>query len=182
MAEREDRAALNRVTQRTSLGWIAVVGSPRGVCGLAGPCERRRDVVRDVSRRWPAAAAGPCACVSDAGGQVAEYLDGRRDAFDVALDLSGLTAFQRRILAACLRIAYGTTCSYAELARLAGCARGARAVGRALAANPVPLLVPCHRVVRADGGLGGFSAQGGVGLKRRLLALESARVASGPAG
>ncbi len=89
------------------------------------------------------------------------------------LDLSALTRFQRRVLEACAKIPYGETVTYGELARRLGQPTAARAVGGALARNPVPLVVPCHRVVAADGSLGGFSAEHGVSLKRWLLRLEA---------
>ena len=102
--------------------------------------------------------------------QIREYLCGRRRALTVRLDLSALPRFQKKALIAARRILYGRTVTYGQLAARAGNPRAARAVGQAMAWNPVPLAVPCHRVVAA-GGLGGFG--GGAALKRRLLALEA---------
>jgi len=112
--------------------------------------------------------------------EIREYLAGRRRRFTVPLDLSGLSPFHRRVLQATRRIPYGRTATYGDLARRVGRPRAARAVGQAMARNPVPLVVPCHRVVAAGGGLGGFGGglggfSGGLALKRRLLALEGAR-------
>jgi methylated-DNA-[protein]-cysteine S-methyltransferase len=102
------------------------------------------------------------------------YATGARDDFrDVPLNLDPFTDFQRRVLACCRRIPYGKTLTYAQLAARAGSPRAARAVGQCMAANPIPLVIPCHRVVAANGGLGGYSAAGGLGLKRRLLELET---------
>ena len=84
-----------------------------------------------------------------------------------------LTDFQARVLEQCRKIPYGRTVSYAELASKAGSPRAARAVGNCMAGNLIPLLIPCHRVVKSDGRLGSYSAPGGVGMKRRLLDLES---------
>ena len=100
-----------------------------------------------------------------------QYLAGRRRRFTVPVDLSGVPAFQRRVLQALRRVPYGRTITYGQLAARAGRPRAARAVGQAMAHNPVPLIVPCHRVVASGGGLGGFG--GGLALKRRLLALEA---------
>lgn len=106
--------------------------------------------------------------------RIAAYFEGENVDFstDPAVDLTDLGAFQREILLACRQIGFGQTQTYAELASSAGRAKAARAVGTAMARNPVPLIVPCHRVLRADGGLGGFSAIGGTTLKQRMLRHE----------
>jgi methylated-DNA-[protein]-cysteine S-methyltransferase len=106
------------------------------------------------------------------------YADGRRDDFaDVPLDESEQTAFQREVVRHCRRIGYGRTLTYGALAVLAGCPRAARAVGNVMRVNGTPLVVPCHRVVAAGAGLGGYSAGEGVRMKLRLLELEGARQA-----
>jgi methylated-DNA-[protein]-cysteine S-methyltransferase len=96
---------------------------------------------------------------------------------DIPVDLGPANDFRRRVLQQCRRIPYGKTLSYAELAARAGSPRAARAVGNCMAANRIPLLIPCHRVVHADGSLGSYSALGGVTTKRRILALEAAALA-----
>ena len=96
---------------------------------------------------------------------------------DVRIDPGQLTSFQRRVLEQCRRIPYGHTVSYAELAAKAGFPRAARAVGNCMAGNRIPLIIPCHRVVCAGGRLGSYSAPGGTGMKRRLLALEAQELA-----
>ena len=115
--------------------------------------------------------------VEQARAQLREYLAGRRTVFDVPVDLDGLPAFQRRVLAAACRAPFGTVVSYGTLARRVGHPRAARAVGNALAANPVPLLIPCHRVVRGDGTWGPYAL--GPALKTRLLTLECSVPARG---
>ncbi|MFW6161523.1 MAG: methylated-DNA--[protein]-cysteine S-methyltransferase [Planctomycetota bacterium] len=102
--------------------------------------------------------------------ELARYFAGEADPFQVALDLSDGTAFQRRVWETLRGIPFGETVSYGELAERVGSPRGARAVGRAVGANPVGIVVPCHRVIRADGGLGGFGS--GVPVKRWLLRHE----------
>ena len=98
---------------------------------------------------------------------------GQADDFaDVRVWSERWTPFQRRVLDCCRRIPYGKTQSYAELAIAAGSPAAARAVGRTMATNPIPLVIPCHRVVGSGGDLCGFSAVGGLDAKRRLLALE----------
>lgn len=95
------------------------------------------------------------------------------DFSQVCVDLSHLTPFQSRIVRIVRRIPYGRTLSYGEVAKKAGSPRAARAVGSVMANNRYPIVIPCHRVVAAGGGLGGFSAPGGVRYKERLLGLES---------
>ncbi len=107
--------------------------------------------------------------------QLLEYLEGKRTAFDVVLDLRG-TPFQKRVWAALLEIPYGDTRSYQEIARSVGSPRAVRAVGAANGANPVSLVVPCHRVIASDGTLSGYG--GGLELKARLLAMERSRPSS----
>jgi len=100
-----------------------------------------------------------------------EYFEGRRHAFDVALDWALVRApFAQQVLRACARIPFGATWSYKEIAQAAGSPRGFRAAGNALGSNPIPIIVPCHRVLASGGGLGGYT--GGLDTKRRLLAIE----------
>ena len=108
--------------------------------------------------------------------QIHEYLEGKRRRFELPLDLRG-TAFQREVWEELLRIPYGETRSYAEVARAIGRPSAVRAVGTANGANPIPLIVPCHRVVATGGKLGGYG--GGLPLKARLLALEGSEPAEG---
>jgi len=100
------------------------------------------------------------------------YFEGEVERFDFPVDLSRLTEFEREVLEAARGIGYGEVRSYSWLARKVGRPKAARAVGRALAKNPLALVIPCHRVVRSDGSIGGFSMAGGVEAKRRLLDLE----------
>lgn len=98
-----------------------------------------------------------------------EYFEGKRREFTVPLDLHG-TEFQKKCWQALLRIPYGKTRTYAQIAKTVGCPRGFRAVGMANHDNPVPIIVPCHRVLASDGTLGGYG--GGLDVKRKLLELE----------
>lgn len=104
------------------------------------------------------------------------YAEGRRDdLLDIPVDLGDATSFQRRVLNRCRRIPYGQTLTYGALAAKSGFPRAARAVGRVMAGNRVPLIIPCHRVVGASGSLRGYSGTGGIATKQRLLELEGAR-------
>ena len=114
---------------------------------------------------------GPRALVEAAREQLAEYFAGRRREFELPLDLAG-TAFQRRAWLGLLEIPYGETRTYAEQARRLGLTRSARAVGSANARNPLPIVVPCHRLVGSTGKLTGYA--GGLDRKELLLRLEGA--------
>lgn len=104
--------------------------------------------------------------------QIAEYLDGKRRDFDLTVDWKYMQEFQRKALQVTLAVPYGKTTTYAEIARQVGKPAAARAVGRAEATNPMPLVIPCHRVIGSDGGLHGYGGPGGIELKAKLLRME----------
>jgi methylated-DNA-[protein]-cysteine S-methyltransferase len=137
----------------------AVVATAFGDPGKLGPRLGKCHVIRDTLK------------TAAARGQVREYLAGRRREFDLPLQPSG-TPFQQRVWQALRRIPYGETRSYGDIATELRRPGAARAVGRANATNPICLIVPCHRVIGADGSLTGFAF--GEDLKRRLLELEGA--------
>lgn len=126
---------------------------------------------RRIAEQWPEALEDNDA-LPKFRAQVESYFEGRRVKFSVKVDVSRFTPFQQAILEACRRTPYGQTASYADLARAAGKPGAARAVGTTMARNPLPLVIPCHRVVRSDGSIGGFSSPDGVDEKQRLLRLE----------
>lgn len=102
-----------------------------------------------------------------------EYFNGKRTSFDLAIDYRLASGFRREVIKHLPDIPYGHTASYAEIARLAGSPRAVRAAGTACATNPLPIVIPCHRVIRTDGSLGGYA--GGPAAKEALLALEARR-------
>lgn len=122
----------------------------------------------------PDAALAPARC-EHVLEQLDQYLTGRRKRFALELAPNG-TPFQRRVWRALTAIPYGSVASYGEIAHRIGRAGAARAVGQANGANPIPIVIPCHRVIAADGTIGGFSS--GLGLKRRLLEIEQVRLAA----
>lgn len=155
------------------------------------PQARAEDVCAEVARRCPT--AGPCSLPAELEGAACalrRYLDegeGDPAGCPVPFAHDGIPAFHREIYAALRQVGRGTTVTYGELAKRAGRPLAARAVGQAMRRNPWPILVPCHRVVGSSGGMGGFSAPGGLASKERLLTLEGAiaprapRAGSGPA-
>ena len=159
-------------TMKSRVGTIRVAATPRGVCKIALGKETAEDFFGWLERHVGHAPSKPkrngiVALVLD---QIAEYLDGRRRDFDLPLDLRG-TEFQRRMWAAVAGIPYGETRTYAEIALAIGQPKTVRAVGAANGANPLPLVVPCHRVIGSDGNLTGYG--GGLDVKRKLLEMES---------
>lgn len=105
--------------------------------------------------------------------QISEYFDRKRRAYDLTIDLSGINAFQQQVLLATLAIPHGETATYTEIAAAIGHPAAARAVGRAEATNPIPIVIPCHRIIGSDGKLHGYGGPGGIELKAKLLELET---------
>ena len=156
----------------TPLGRCGIAWTDAGVARVQLPEQDDRRAVESLERRG-AVPAEPPAGIAATIHDVARHFGGDlRDFSGVALDLSGVADFARRVYAAARRVPAGRTATYGEIAAEIGAPGEARAVGQALGANPIPLIVPCHRVVAASGGIGGFSAPGGALTKTRLLALE----------
>lgn len=146
-----------------------VVGSPVGALRIVVGDTGLREI-HFVEEPISGSIAAACEPVVE---QLSDYFAGRRRSFELSLDLRG-SPFQLRAWAALREIPFGTTRSYADQARAMGSPRAFRAVGSANGANPVPIVVPCHRVVASNGSLGGYSA--GLAIKRALLALEGVSV------
>lgn len=157
----------------TALGRCALAWGPRGLVGVGLP-DAGDDPLGGILRQHPdAVEAEPPPPVAAAIAAIQAALDGEaRDLGEILLDFDGLPPFHRRVYEAARAIPPGRTLTYGELARRLGDPGAARAVGQALGANPFPVVVPCHRVLAAQGGTGGFSAPGGVDTKLRLLARE----------
>ena len=161
-------------TFESPLGRIVILATPRGVSRILLRPTKAQLAALSRQRHQLSARSRERSLLRRLREQFERYFAGSVTKFDVPLDVSSGTAFQRRVWQACRRIPYGRVRSYAELAGMAGCPRGARAVGGALNANPLPIAVPCHRVIRSDGTLGGF--RWGVALKKKLLSIESRNV------
>lgn len=156
------------------LGPLVLAATPRGLVRVGfAATEGEEAVLVDVATRVSPRVLRSPGRLDIAAQQVEEYLDGRRETFEIALDLALATGFRGEVVQALPRIGYGRTASYGEVAGLVGRPRAVRAVGTACATNPLPLVLPCHRVVRADGDLGRYL--GGEEAKRDLLTLEGAR-------
>ncbi len=162
----------------TAIGSCAIAWSDRGVTSVWLPEQTEPQTRARVTRRFPQALEStPPPFVAHAIAGIVALLDGdARDLTDVPLDLESAPEFHRRVYEVARTIKPGTTLSYGEIAARVGEPDAARAVGQALGRNPIPIIVPCHRVLAAGGGTGGFSAPGGTGTKLRLLAIEGARL------
>lgn len=159
----------------TKWGAFGLVASDSGLAAAFLP--RPREVtLRAIHAAYPDADERP-SLMRGLQSAVRDYFAGKRVRFDVDFDLSAMTAFQQSVLRACAAIPSGSVVTYADLAKSAGRPAASRAVGQALGRNPIPLIIPCHRVLRVGGGLGGFSSSEGVAEKRRLLRHEGVELA-----
>ncbi len=156
---------------RSPWGWMGLAESSKGIQAIVLPKRSKRAVELDLGSQ----SNGPVqqeesARLETARRQLLDYLAGRRNTFDVPLDLSHGTSFQRHVWRTLQRVPYGKLRSYQWIAARVGGRHYARAVGNAVGANPIPIVIPCHRIVAHDASLGGFSGE--LSMKRKLLALE----------
>lgn len=154
----------------TELGQIGLVGSGAGLRRIVLPQPGREAVVQVIAEDFPGAIADPTP-FGDLPQRLKRYLEGEQVSFDDELDLAGTSPFRRAVWEETRAIPYGETRSYGWIARQIGKPKAQRAVGQALAKNPLPIVVPCHRVIGKDGSLTGF--EGGLEMKKRLLEIEA---------
>jgi methylated-DNA-[protein]-cysteine S-methyltransferase len=156
----------------TPVGPLLLAATERGLVRVAYAREEHEEVLADLAGRLGPRVLHAPARLEPAAEQLREYFAGIRTRFDLPLDRSLSHGFRRRVQEHLPGIGYGSTQSYGEVARSVGSPRAVRAVGSACATNPLPVVVPCHRVLRSDGGLGGYI--GGPAAKAALLELEAA--------
>jgi len=161
---------------RINIGWCGVVKNKKGMRRIFIGYSKRNQLIKHITEEF-----GKTLTKENPAGELIEkinrYCLGEKISFDrYTMDWSSLTPFQYAVLNETMKIPYGTVVTYGSLARKIGFPRGFRAVGNALSKNPFPLLVPCHRIVRGDGKIGGFSAGGGKKLKEKLLRMEQANL------
>ena len=157
----------------TKFGWVGLGGSEAGLVLLTLPKSSRKAALSEVNE-FAADAVEDTSAFGDLPYRLQRYFYGEKVSFPDSLDISGATDFQKAVWNATRSIPCGETRTYAWVAQQIGSSQACRAVGGALARNPFPIIVPCHRVIASNGKLGGFS--GGLAMKRRLLELEDARV------
>lgn len=179
-----EAAAVHHHIFDTAIGPCGVAWSARGLTGVQLPEKDRAATERRLAAKAASAgAAEPPPWVAMLVADINRYLAGEPvDFAAVAVDLSGLDPFRRRLYETMRSLAWGETTTYGELARQLGSSdwEGAREVGEAMGRNPVPVVIPCHRVLAAGGKLGGFSAHGAAKTKAKLLALEGVHLDGGP--
>jgi methylated-DNA-[protein]-cysteine S-methyltransferase len=155
------------------LGPLVVAATPKGLVRVSYSEFRGEDeVLEELARRVSPRVLEAPARLDPVRRELDEYFEGRREGFDVPIDWSYLAGFTREVLRATARIGFGEVSTYAGVAAEAGSPRAVRAAGNALGANPMPVVVPCHRVLRTGGTLGGYT--GGIERKEFLLRLEGA--------
>lgn len=153
------------------LGPLVVAATPKGLVRVSYTDFRGEDeVLEDLARRVSPRVLEAPARLDGVRRELDEYFEGRREEFETAIDWSYLAGFTREVLRATARIGFGEVSTYAGVAEAAGSPRAVRAAGNALGANPMPVVVPCHRVLRTGGSLGGYT--GGLERKEFLLRLE----------
>ncbi len=167
----------------TTRGWAGLVVDQEGLRLLILPEERKEEVVFKLKKDlFPLVPDDNFfkeeddEIFRDLADKIKEYFRGKKvDFSDCPLNLEAYTNFQKKILQTVKKIPYGETRSYKEVAEAAGYPRAYRAVGNIMRNNPLPLIIPCHRVIKSDGSLGGFSARGGLTLKKKMIDWESVR-------
>ncbi|MGH2676642.1 MAG: methylated-DNA--[protein]-cysteine S-methyltransferase, partial [Actinomycetota bacterium] len=154
------------------LGRLVVAVTPRGLVRLAYPDEREGEVLEELAAGISPRILRLPGKTDEIRRELEEYFEGRRRRFEFPVDWTLTRGFTRKVLRATARIPFGSLRTYREVASRAGSERAYRAAGNALGSNPIPIVVPCHRVVHTGGGLGGYT--GGLERKEFLLDLEGA--------
>ncbi len=152
-------------------GPLLLASTPRGLVRLAYIDDGEQAVLEELSRRVSPRVLRSARKLDQPRRELDQYFAGARHAFEMSLDWQLIGNFGRQILSATARVPYGSVSTYKQMATEAGSPKGARAAGNALGANPLPIVLPCHRILHADGGLGGYT--GGLDRKRLLLSIES---------
>jgi methylated-DNA-[protein]-cysteine S-methyltransferase len=171
-ASREGLADIGYGTVDSPFGTLTAAVTEQGLVRLAFPEEPLDEVLDRLAKKLSPRIVEAPARMERVRRELDEYFSGSRRDFEVPLDRVLMSAFAKKILAATAAIPYGSVSTYTEMAAAAGSPRGSRAAGNALGSNPIPLIVPCHRVLRTGGNLGGYG--GGLDRKRWLLELEGA--------
>jgi methylated-DNA-[protein]-cysteine S-methyltransferase len=159
---------------KTKLGWFGLLSGSTGLIRSCLPVEDKEAVQRHLLKGIEGAVFDKKPFFSVEKAVKAYYEGNKVDFSDIQVDLEVFTPFQRHVLAALRNVSYGNTITYGQLAKLAGSPKAARAIGGVMAKNPLPLIIPCHRVIGSNGSPTGFSAPGGIQTKLHMINLEKA--------
>lgn len=165
-----DNVILTYSIFKTAFGLCGIAGTERGIIRLILPGMTEDEIVSAFRLLPSAIGRGRFREIEES---IRRYFDGERGDFDFPTDLSHCTAFQQRVYKITRTIPYGEFRTYKGIAKKIGLPGAARAVGNALSRNPIPLIIPCHRVIRENGEMGGFTAPGGIDLKIRMIKMET---------
>jgi O-6-methylguanine DNA methyltransferase len=156
-------------TVPSPIGDLLVAVSDEGICEVSFARNGSENFFSELEQRGFTGKSDQAA-IDDAAEQLREYFGGRRQFFDMTVDLSGMTPFTQQVLKATASVPFGKLSTYRDIARTIGKPGATRAVGNALGRNPIAIVVPCHRIVRSDWSIGGYT--GGLDIKQRLLSIE----------
>ena len=158
---------------QTKWGYFGLAGTESGLCRTQLPGLNPEKIKTLLLKGLPCFESDKNFC-KNLQQEIIAYFEGDCVKFsrDIPLILDGLTSFSTSVLKTCREIEIGQTITYGQLAKKAGSPNASRAAGSVLAKNPLPLIIPCHRIIRSDGKIGGFSAPGGISVKKKLLELE----------
>ncbi|HGJ66531.1 TPA: methylated-DNA--[protein]-cysteine S-methyltransferase [bacterium] len=157
----------NFITFETDIGWMGIAGTPAGINKIILPMQDRESIIKTIAN----AEYSEESYLLETKNALIKYFKGKQVNFQIPLDLSGYTEFQKSVWNVAKNIPYGELRSYKWVATQIGNTKAVRAVGNALGKNPIPIIIPCHRVIGSDGKLHGFT--GGLDWKKKLIELET---------
>lgn len=163
---------LSYAVKKTRIGWCGVVKGWLGVKKIFIGYSLKKQLLDEIKSKFPVATCNRNIILEELR-SIDNYLNAKTKNIVMNLDFSGSSPFQKRVFRTLKLVPYGAVITYRELSAMCGNRSLMRAVAQALAKNPLPLAIPCHRVIRSDGSLGGFSAPGGVKLKKKLIKMEN---------
>ncbi len=156
---------------KTSLGWCGIIYGKYGLIKIYLPGMKKEKLKKNI-HSYNKSIVEHTGRIQILVRHICSYFKGKNVRLNLPVDMKTMTEFEKKVYKQAMKVPFGKVKSYKWLAEKAGVPNGARAVGNALSKNPVPLIIPCHRVIKSDGRLGGFSAPGGILIKRKMLSIE----------
>jgi len=156
---------------KTSLGWCGIIYGRHGLTKIYLPGMKKEKLKKNI-HSYNKSIVEHTGRIKVLVRNICSYFKGKNVRLNLLVDMKTMTEFEKKVYKQAMKIPFGKVKSYKWIAEKAGVPNGARAVGNALSKNPVPLIIPCHRVIKSDGKLGGFSAPGGILIKRKMLSIE----------